>query len=394
MPIKGGTGSAGGPIAIAWRRIPAARLLLAALALATGVGLGFGPAQQAKDPLEPWKLSTAVGPAFALGKAGERWAQLIAEKADGKLAVRLFPGAALAQRDPAREFVALRDGAADLAVGSTLFWSAQVTELNVDRIAVARARAEGPRRARRRRREGAARRGDRARRRRSARACAVLGHRALATTARRCRSPDDLARPEGPHRVDAAPRRSFMRRWARSRTRWPFADAQAALRGGHARRAGRNARDVRRRAPRRARAQARDAVGRDRGGRRVRRQSRGVGRLDRGAARGRRATRPREAARELPALARAEDDAALASSRKRGVTVTRLTATGRAAFAAAARGVYDKWAAVAGADLVRAAEAAIEARHAAARARRRAAVSRRSAPAAPRSRPSSGGASA
>ena len=71
-----------------------------------------------------------------------------------------------------------------------------------------------------------------------------------------------------------------------------------------------------------------------------------------------------EAARGLPALARAENDAALVELRKRGVTVTRLTATGRAAFAAAARGVYDKWAAVAGPDLVRAAEAAVQVRRA------------------------------
>jgi hypothetical protein len=40
--------------------------------------------------------------------------------------------------------------------------------------------------------------------------------------------------------------------------------------------------------------------------------------------------------------------------------VTRLTATGRAAFAAATRGVYDKWAAVIGADLVTATEAAVK----------------------------------
>jgi TRAP-type C4-dicarboxylate transport system substrate-binding protein len=66
-----------------------------------------------------------------------------------------------------------------------------------------------------------------------------------------------------------------------------------------------------------------------------------------------------EAARALPGLVLAERDAALVELHKRGVTVTRLTATGRAAFAAAARGVYDKWAVVAGPDLVRAAEAAV-----------------------------------
>ena len=68
-----------------------------------------------------------------------------------------------------------------------------------------------------------------------------------------------------------------------------------------------------------------------------------------------------QAARELPALARAENDAALAELRQRGMTITRLTATGRAAFVAGARGVYDKWAGVAGPELVRAAESAIRA---------------------------------
>jgi hypothetical protein len=43
------------------------------------------------------------------------------------------------------------------------------------------------------------------------------------------------------------------------------------------------------------------------------------------------------------------------------VTVTRLTASGRAAFAAVTRGVYDRWANVAGEELVRAAEAAVKA---------------------------------
>jgi TRAP-type C4-dicarboxylate transport system substrate-binding protein len=68
-----------------------------------------------------------------------------------------------------------------------------------------------------------------------------------------------------------------------------------------------------------------------------------------------------EVAGELPALAAAESDAALAQLRTRGVSVTRLTASGRAAFGFATRSAYDKWATLAGADLVRAAEAAIAA---------------------------------
>lgn len=87
-------------------------------------------AQKAAAPSE-LKLSTALGPAYAQGKAGEVWAALIHERSAGRLAARHFPGAALIQRDPVREFAALRDGSIDLAVGSTLVWSAQVPQLNV-----------------------------------------------------------------------------------------------------------------------------------------------------------------------------------------------------------------------------------------------------------------------
>jgi len=52
----------------------------------------------------------------------------------------------------------------------------------------------------------------------------------------------------------------------------------------------------------------------------------------------------------------------LAELQKRGVSVTRLTASGRAAFGFAARAAYDKWAAQAGPDLVRAVEAAASAK--------------------------------
>src|SRR6476619_6451436 len=107
-------------------KYPARALLVAALFTLSSL-----LAQQPPDNAKELKLSTAVGPAFALGTAGDRWAKGIGERSGGRLAVKLYPGAALADRDPAREFFALASGAADLAVGSSLFWSAQVPELNV-----------------------------------------------------------------------------------------------------------------------------------------------------------------------------------------------------------------------------------------------------------------------
>lgn len=92
-------------------------------------------AQDKSDPAAAkppeFKLSTALAPAFPLGRAGERWAKLINESAGGAFAIKQYPGATLAGRDPQREFLALRDGAADLAVGSALAWSMQIAALGV-----------------------------------------------------------------------------------------------------------------------------------------------------------------------------------------------------------------------------------------------------------------------
>jgi len=77
------------------------------------------------------RLSTSLAPSFPLGRAGERWAQLVNEKAGSAYEVRQYPGATLALRDPGREFGALQQGLADLAVGSALAWSAQFPPLAV-----------------------------------------------------------------------------------------------------------------------------------------------------------------------------------------------------------------------------------------------------------------------
>jgi TRAP-type C4-dicarboxylate transport system substrate-binding protein len=138
------------------------------------------------------KVSVAVGPALPLGKAAERWAQLVTEAADAGLAAKVYPGASLAGRDAAREFETLKDGNADVAVGSALQWSLQVPALGVfalpwiapepralevlassdplRSVLAARLEAQGV----------------------VLVALASLGHREVATTTRAIRSPDDV----------------------------------------------------------------------------------------------------------------------------------------------------------------------------------------------------------
>lgn len=113
------------------------RSLRARAALGCGMTLvlvaAFVWPAKAQNPVSPTelKVSTALGPAYAQGKAGEVWAALIRDRSAGRLPAKHFPGAALVQRDAVREYAALRDGRIDLAVGSTLVWSAQVAELNL-----------------------------------------------------------------------------------------------------------------------------------------------------------------------------------------------------------------------------------------------------------------------
>ena len=128
-----------------------------------------------------------------LGKAAERWAQLLTETGDARLASKLHPGAALAGRDAAREFAALKEGAADLAVGSALQWSLQVPALGVFALpfiapdrrsleALAASEALREALALRLASHGVV-----------LVALAPLGHREIATTTRAIRSPGDLA---------------------------------------------------------------------------------------------------------------------------------------------------------------------------------------------------------
>lgn len=114
---------------------PSARLSRRVLVIAALLGVACATsslqAQDGNAGVPELRLSTALAPSYPLGRAGERWAQLVNEKAGGAFEVRQYPGATLASRDPGREFGALKSGLAELAVGSALAWSAQFAPLGV-----------------------------------------------------------------------------------------------------------------------------------------------------------------------------------------------------------------------------------------------------------------------
>lgn len=100
------------------------------------VALAAAGLAQAQAPLPAgykaeYKMSLVVGTAFPWGKGGEIWANLVKERTQGRINIKLYPGVALVQGDQTREFTAIRQGVIDLAIGSTINWSPQIKELNL-----------------------------------------------------------------------------------------------------------------------------------------------------------------------------------------------------------------------------------------------------------------------
>jgi tripartite ATP-independent transporter DctP family solute receptor len=106
------------------------RSLLALAAVATALGT-FSVSATAQNYKAEYKLSLVLGPPTPWGMAGKIWADMVKERTQGRINIKLYPGVSLIQGDQTREFSALRQGVIDMAVGSTINWSPQVKELNL-----------------------------------------------------------------------------------------------------------------------------------------------------------------------------------------------------------------------------------------------------------------------
>jgi tripartite ATP-independent transporter DctP family solute receptor len=107
------------------------RLLGWLLVLAMVAAVSAPKALQAAGYKPEYKLSTVFGKPFPWGIAGERWAELVKEKTNGRINMKCYPGTSLVGGDQTKEYTAIREGAIDMAIGSTINWSSQVKELNI-----------------------------------------------------------------------------------------------------------------------------------------------------------------------------------------------------------------------------------------------------------------------
>jgi len=99
--------------------------------LLCAVLLALVSAANAQNYRAEYKLSTVLPASYPWGKAGERWSELVKEKTQGRINIKMYPGMSLVGGDQTREFSALRQGVIDLSIGSTINWSPQVRQLNL-----------------------------------------------------------------------------------------------------------------------------------------------------------------------------------------------------------------------------------------------------------------------
>ncbi len=80
---------------------------------------------------DEYTVSTVLPSAFPWGQAADKWVELVKERSDGRINMKIYSNSQLVSGDQTKEFSAMRSGIIDMAVGSTINWSPQVPELNL-----------------------------------------------------------------------------------------------------------------------------------------------------------------------------------------------------------------------------------------------------------------------
>lgn len=80
---------------------------------------------------DEYTVSTVLPSAFPWGQAADKWVELVRERSEGRINMKIYSNSQLVSGDQTKEFSAMRSGLIDMAVGSTINWSPQVPELNL-----------------------------------------------------------------------------------------------------------------------------------------------------------------------------------------------------------------------------------------------------------------------
>jgi tripartite ATP-independent transporter DctP family solute receptor len=100
--------------------------------LAAGAGLALPTRVRAQQQYRPeYKLSVVGNRPIPLSEGAFKWAELVTQRSQGRINVKVYPGSQLVGGDQTRELVAMRQGVVDFAVFSTINISPQIREMNL-----------------------------------------------------------------------------------------------------------------------------------------------------------------------------------------------------------------------------------------------------------------------
>ncbi len=103
------------------------RTVLAAGSIAT-LAPGLLRAQSYKAE---YKMSVVGNRPLGTSVAAFRWAELVAERTQGRINIKVYPGSQLVGGDQTREMVSMRQGVIDMVVSSTINLAPQIREMNL-----------------------------------------------------------------------------------------------------------------------------------------------------------------------------------------------------------------------------------------------------------------------
>ncbi len=98
---------------------------------ATAAGVAMPWVSKAQSLKTEYKVSVVGNRPTAMADGAFRWSELVTQKSQGRINMKVYPGSALVGGDQTRELVAMRQGVIDMTVSSTINLSPQVRELTL-----------------------------------------------------------------------------------------------------------------------------------------------------------------------------------------------------------------------------------------------------------------------
>ena len=101
------------------------------LLLALSLALVFSTPMSAAAYKPEYKMSIVVGPTGPWGEAAARFAEAVKKATDGRVNIKPYYSGQLFAGKQTNEFLLMKQGVIDFALGSTINWSTTVKELNL-----------------------------------------------------------------------------------------------------------------------------------------------------------------------------------------------------------------------------------------------------------------------